>query len=198
MSIATIANNIHQTVSSVLWTVRDVAVADKIGLLSSGVDAAELYCYNCLHFGRQYNAAFFMLSSSLWRRFSLSDWAKVVAGVHPRPEPLWAWDGGHFADVSFLIGRLQIDALEVARSIAHVEADELRKIAGYGAIHAELLVPNPEDSTDDGEEADEYELILLSAVSEARSHLLGEAPVLDLSQVSALELRERLVGLLRR
>lgn len=167
------------------YTVLNSALAD-------GFDAVELYSYNCMHFGRQYNAAFFLLSSSLWRRFHLSDWAKVVAGIQPRPEPLWAWDGGHFADISFLAGRLKIDAFEIGHRVAKIAADELRKVARYGAIHAELLLPESAEGFDESDEADEYEPILLSAVSEARSRLLNEAPLLDLSRTTASQLRDRL------
>src|SRR3954470_21070842 len=118
MSIATTATTVHDEVNNLLWTVRDVEVAARIEVLTKEINAIDLSSYNCLHFGRQYNSAFFLLSASLWHGFVLDDWAKLLKNIRPRPEPIWAWDGGQFCDIAFLLSRLQIDAFEIAQNVA--------------------------------------------------------------------------------
>lgn len=190
MTIDSLANAIHGDVQWLFGATKGMEVARKIDALTGAVDARELFRYNCLHFSRYYNNAFFYFSSSLWRSFSLTDWATLVASIRPRPEPTWGWDGGHYCDISFLLGRLQIDAFEVACN-AGLEPDELRKVMVYGDIHLDVLLPQESDATEDDEEPDDYDLVFSSRMGEARSRLLVQSPVLDIANKTAEEVRKQ-------
>ena len=193
MIIATIATAIHEEISNLLWTIRDVEVAARIEVLAKEANAIDLFSYNCLHFGRQYNSVFFLLSASLWHGFVLDDWAKLVKNIRPRPEPIWAWDGGQFCDIAFLLSRLQIDAFEIAQNVALLEAEELSKVIRFGEIHLDVLLR--EDAvvaSEEDEQPDPYESILARSVAKVRSQLLIQAPRLDIAGKPLIGLREQI------
>ncbi|QDT25492.1 hypothetical protein Enr10x_07880 [Gimesia panareensis] len=198
MTIPEISQEIRDLINQSYWTSPSLELAELVENRTRDVDPLEFLAFNCLNSARGSIAQLFYLSSHLWQHFDAAAVIQLISQVHPRPMPVWSWDGGEYGDVTFFVGDMNLNIFKWTTR-PELDPHNAEQILEYGRINAALLVPRPDwdDDDDEDEEADPYDELCMQRRQALRHRILSEFPDLDTEGWGEPELSESIDMIIR-
>lgn len=177
------------------FTTPESEIASYLEKTFKNADPVEIYATICRSFPRASADAFFTYTSFLWQQLSSKMIVELLVRAGPRPQPTWGWDGGEFADITFISRTLRLNVFMVATG-ASLDAESTSRILEFGSFNAEVLTSSSGDE-DDEDDDDHYYEVFLKRKNMLRQALLAEQPSLDIEAWSMTQLEESILALKR-